>query len=285
MSPAELKEEYQLRYHVDCLERADKAGLLRGRRILEVGGALPEGLVLGHYGASAWTAVDYRSAYSSQFAGVNVGARATVLQDGSPPALDGQYLSYDGDASSLPASFDREFDVVVSLATFEHIGDLGGALRRMRAALRPGGVLVAQVGPIWSGYRGHHIFPGHLKELGADKTDDLLDHVVPWQHLLMLPTEMGVWLTPRYGQEFADAAVEWIYGSSRLNRLFYDEYFRLFQEGGFTAAGLQVNGGRVPVGWEHALGPALAARQPGQTHFEVDSFWITLEPTSSAPQP
>jgi SAM-dependent methyltransferase len=278
MKPQELKEQFHLTYHINCLERADKANSLRGRRVLEVGGALPEALVLDHYEAAAWTSVDYRSAYSSALAGFKVGARTTMLKQDSPPAADGQYVSYDGDANSLPPSFDEAFDVVVSLATFEHIGNLVGALERMYASLRPGGVLVSQVGPVWSGFRGHHIFAGHLGKVGADKTDDLLDHIVPWQHLIMRPSDMEAWLKARYGTEYAEAAVEWIYLSPRLNRLFLDDYRTLFADAGFLGVdSIKANGAPVPAGWLETLTPLLAIRYPGRADFEVDSFWVTLE--------
>jgi SAM-dependent methyltransferase len=277
MNAAELKEAFKLTYHIDCLERAARAGHLRGARVLEVGGALPRDVVMGHYGAAAWTAVDNRSAYSSVLGGTRVGARTEVLDARSLPAAEGGYVSYDGDASSLPPSFAGAYDVVFSLATFEHIADLGAALRHIGAALRPGGLLLAQVGPIWSGWRGHHVFPGHLGS-DADKTDDLLDHMVPWQHLIMQPGDMQAWLTTRYGAAYAENAVGWIYESPRLNRLFYEDYVELFAAAGLrTTAALQPNGARVPAGWDRTLLGLVKTLHRANSAFEVDSFWVTLE--------
>ena len=281
-NPQELKSQFELTYQVDCLERAARDDNLGGRRVLEIGGSLPERLVLDHYGAAAWTSVDHRSAYSSAMGGeARVPPRATVLESDSLPARDGHYVAYDGDAKSLPPSFDGAFDVVFSIAAFEHIADLASALQRMYAALRPGGVLLPHVGPVWSGFRGHHIFSGHLKHLGpgnAEKTDDLLDRLVPWQHLIMGPTETQAWLTARYGADYAAAAVDWIYESPRINRLSFDDYRRLFAETGFLGIDrLRPSGAPVPAGWLETLAPLLAIRHPGRTSFEIDCFWATLK--------
>jgi SAM-dependent methyltransferase len=275
MSVAVLQDTFNLTYQIDSLERAAKGGHLTANRVLEVGGALPRELVLGHYRAASWTAVDHRSAYSSALAGTNVGARTTVLEPSSKPATDGSYIAYDGDAATLPATFDGQFDVVISLATFEHVANLGAALSRMRFALKPRGILLAQVGPVWSGWRGHHVFRGHLGA-HAEKSDDMLERLVPWQHLIMRPPDMESWLASRYGPEFAESAVHWIYESPRLNRLFFEDYVEIFASSGLTELGLQPNGARVPAGWQPTLDKLLTMRHPGRRAFDVDSFWATL---------
>jgi SAM-dependent methyltransferase len=278
--PADLKAQFNLSYHVDCLERAARGEHLHGSCVLEIGGALPPELVLGHYRAAAWTAVDNRSAYSSMLARQHVGARVSELGASSTPAPDGGYLAYDGDAASLPDSFASAFDIVISLATFEHVENLPAALAHIRAALKPGGLLLAQVGPVWSGWRGHHVFPGHLD---SEKTDDLLDHLVPWQHLVMSSSEMRQWLGNRYGPEFADTAVDWIYESPRLNRLFFEDYERMFAVAGLETRALESRGAPVPQGWETTLRPLLTSRYPRNRAFQIDCFWAVLAaPTTVA---
>lgn len=272
-SPAELKAEFKLSYHIDCLERAARS--VYGSSVLEIGGTLPRELVIEHYQVGAWTAVDNRSSYASMLAGEDVGARMRILDESSTPASDGGYASYDGDAAALPESFEGAFDVVISLATFEHVQHLPTALDHMRRALKPGGRILAQVGPVWSGWRGHHVFPGHLGP-DSDKTEDLLQRMTPWQHLIMPPSDMHAWLTDRYGADFADRAVDWILRSPRLNRLFFEDYQRMFAAAGLQTLRLTPNGAPISRGWEVALRPALTAHHAWNRAFDIDSFWVAL---------
>jgi SAM-dependent methyltransferase len=277
----ELRERFGLTYHVTYLDRAAREGFVRGQRVLEIGGSLPEGLVIGHYEATSWTAVDYRSAYSSALAGgTTVAPQVEVLREHSSPAAEGAHAMFDGDAASLPSSFETAFDVVFSLATFEHIGDVPKALERIYAVLRPGGHLVAQIGPVWSGLRGHHVFPGHLAHLAPDyaqKTGDLFDRMIPWQHLIMGPPEMRAWLTHRYGAGYAEACVDWIYESPRINRLYFEDYRTLFEDAGFRGIeSIRSSGAPLPPGWLETLLPLLAMRHPGRS-FDIDCFWMVLQ--------
>lgn len=264
----DLKEKYGLTYHTQRLNAA--ADLLEGARVLEVGGALPREVVVGYYGARSWTAVDDISAYAQAAQGS--GWRAPDLRRldaEAVPAQDGENAVYDGDAGDLPESFADAFDVVFSLATFEHVIGLERLLQKTVMALRSGGLLLTQVGPIWTGWRGHHIFPGYFAP-DEDKTADMLDRMVPWQHLLMSPQGMREWLAGRYGDEFAGTAAAAIYESERLNRLPLDEYRRMFAEAGFETLHFEPNGESPPAAWADALTPRLPAGA------EVDCFWAVL---------
>ena len=61
--PRQLKTRYKRSYHVDCLERMRSAGAIAGSLVLEIGGALPSGLVIDAYGAASWTSVDLVAQY------------------------------------------------------------------------------------------------------------------------------------------------------------------------------------------------------------------------------
>jgi SAM-dependent methyltransferase len=68
-------------------------------------------------------------------------------------------------AESLPLP-DASVDLVASFQTFEHVRDLAQVLREIRRALRPGGLLFAQVPNYASFYEAHY---GVLAPLGAGK--------------------------------------------------------------------------------------------------------------------
>ncbi|GFK93354.1 Ubiquinone biosynthesis O-methyltransferase [Fundidesulfovibrio magnetotacticus] len=62
------------------------------------------------------------------------------------------------------------FDAAYSWSVFEHLADIPAALEALRAALRPGGLCLIQIEPLY-----HSPYGSHLQRL----TD------IPWGHLLM----------------------------------------------------------------------------------------------------
>lgn len=272
--PELLKAKYKLSYHVDCLERLRSAGAIRGARVLEVGGALPGSLVIDTYGAASWTSVDLVAEYSRM-----IGLRKSLeqrLAGTSLPARAGEWISYDGRGSALPATFNGAFDVCVSIATFEHILDLGATLAAIRQALTPSGRLFAQVGPIWSSWRGHHVFPDYYAPHQA-QTKDMLSRVAPWQHLVMTEGEFEAWAKRHYGPEFARIASTSVYRSQRLNRLMYADYLSAFKRAGFAARGeIQPNGSAVPSEWSTGWQDTVRRGRDIASRLDVDCFWAEL---------
>ena len=166
----------------------------------------------------------------------------TPLTDASVPAPEGGHVTLDGDASALPGTLRAgTFDVVLSIAAFEHIADLPQALRQAREALRPEGTLLAQVGPVWTGWRGHYVFAEYF---GGDRDK--------------------TWLEGRYGAGFA------------RDRLTFSDYGRAFTAAGFEQVDMVVNGAPAPQEWRRALTPALREVCRGESRFDVDCFWVTL---------
>ena len=270
--PAALRREFNLSYHVDSLLRLNDLVPLSGLRVLEVGGALPPGLVNDVFGTKTWLSVDDRSAYLSSMAGSHSRREASAVQGLDPEALNAPWMALDGRAHDIPASADGHFDLVVSLATLEHVSALPLLLRRMAALLRPGGSAWCLVGPIWSGYRGHHVYPDYFAP-HRDKTAALLREMQPWQHLWMSSMEFYKWLDAGWGAEFADIVHYNIFESSRLNRLFYPDY-----EIAFTLSGLKTAFFRP---WP--MQPAnlrnldvVQARFPQSQGFQIDGFEILL---------
>ncbi len=272
--PAQLKTKYKLSYHVDCLERMRAAGAIAGARVLEVGGALPRGLVIDTYDAASWTSVDLLTEYSMM-----LGLKKSLeqnLSDTSMPAKAAEWKSYDGRASAIPTTFDRAFDVCVSIATFEHILDLEATLTAIRRALAPSGRLFAQVGPIWSSWRGHHVFPDYFAP-HQELTKDFLGRMAPWQHLIMNEAEFETWAKRLYGAKFASTACTSIYRSQRLNRLLFADYLTAFRKAGFAMRGeIQPNGSAVPPEWSQNWQDTVRRGKGIASRLDLDCFWVEL---------
>jgi len=156
-----LQREYGLSYHVPYALQAEELVGLRGKRVLEVGGSLPEGFARDALGAAQWIAVEEMS-YWGALPSLSDGSRPAEvpirrLVEGTNPADLRTYEVLNGDVEDLPAGLEGHFDLVFSIAAFEHILRMSLAPDRMRAPLRSGGWLCTLFSPIWSAHDGHHL--------------------------------------------------------------------------------------------------------------------------------
>ena len=148
---------------------------------------------------------------------------------------------------------DESFDLVYSLATFEHIHDLPGALAQMRRVLVPGGLVVSVWSPIWNGFNGHH----YGSMLGHPDDSDIN---LPWAHHILGPTRMREYLVAgeSFSPQEADRAVGEIYESPSLNRLCYGDYRRILAASGLEPVAIE--GVRVDfAGLLHRVEEQIAA--------------------------
>lgn len=120
-----------------------------------------------------------------------------------------------GDITDLqyPDSF---FDIVISVASFEHICDINKALFQIKRVLKPYGKFFTMFGPIWTSIVGHHYL--FYEESWAKL-------IPPWGHLWMKEDEMLAYLEPLVGNESAQVACTRIYRSSGINRVSRKEYY------------------------------------------------------------
>jgi ubiquinone/menaquinone biosynthesis C-methylase UbiE len=106
---------------------------------------------------------------------------------------------------------DSEFDAIVTMSTFEHIGDLRKTLLEFQRVLKPEGLILISFEPIWTCSYGHHLH--HLGEISQLVPD--------WAHLLWNRQEMGDYLRPRWPANApltVEEACHWIYEGDALNR-------------------------------------------------------------------
>ncbi len=196
-------------YHVDFFQEHLADLPLAGKRVLEIG--------VGSGGELLRLLQDHEPAIEElvginkdDYGAVDVGSRARLVE---------------ADVCAM-AFAEHEFDLVYSLATFEHVHDLQRAVQQIHRVLRPGGLLIANWSPIWNGFDGHH-YGATVKETQAIE--------LPWAHLIFDRTTLPAYLVDGEGfdRSHARKATEAIYESDWLNRQSLRAYRAAFAHPGF----------------------------------------------------
>lgn len=179
------------------------------------------------------------------------------------------------DARRLPFP-DNSISAMLSITAFEHVHDFDVALREMHRVLVPGGLLYADFGPIWSCSIGHHVF-AIVDGVEARHWKPGRNPVPHFAHLLMSRAELQAavlctrWVFP----QLAEAILSWIYDEDGVNRLFYEDYVRLFCASPFTVEQLTPVREHVPREIQKRLEQAC----PGYTDFSVRMAEVVLRKT------
>ncbi len=187
-----LKARYGLDYHVLYALAAEQKIGLRGKRVLEAGGSLPSEFVFNEIGAKQWIGIEEPNWRRNPLEnGKFTSARHHELDRlkglgdvRNAEELD-SYAVLAGAMEELPNALYGHFDVIFSIAAFEHFLKFPAALEKMYRALRPGGRLFAIIAPIWSAHDGHHL-PLTVDESGVAMNFHS-SPIPPWGHLLMRP--------------------------------------------------------------------------------------------------
>lgn len=252
--------QYQAIALAELFDKTD----IRGKKILEVGGSnLPRELVFGECGASEWVSVDILG--SGYYQVKNQGAhyeREGIHSIQEIAGLVGtrDYLIFDGCiemAQGLPSGY---FDVVLSITSFEHILRFNSAMAQIMRAKKADGVLFSYHGPLWSSYCGHHIWVDD--ELNFNKRGTVPD----FGHLILAPPEMFKEIERTFGTERAEEAVQQIYHSPRINRLFFEDYEMYFQMAGMSDLSVQAYGSED---LDRTILSMLRRMYPGRSNFSA----------------
>lgn len=141
--------------------------------------------------------------------------------------IDGTFLGFQ----------DKTFDFVYSLNVCEHVNNLSKYIEEQLRVLKDSGYCYAKWEPVWSSPRGHHIHDDMVKdwenEYKIEKTNYLNDgeFIKNWSHLLLSKDEMFECLMPKLkNKELVKHIVEYIYESTDINRLFFDEVEEIFSK-------------------------------------------------------
>lgn len=176
---------------------------LEGARVIEIGGSIaPERTKA--VGVREWHAVDPLNT--------------------SGNSDDRQYVRHQRSASSIPVE-DGYFDFGFSSNAFEHIKDIPSALKEVARLLRPGGVLYSHFGPIWSAPDGHHLEAVLAGECFEFWRNSVIPH---WAHLALDELSLTKVLSDIVPSGLAKEVAEWVFHSSWLNRLSFEDYLTAF---------------------------------------------------------
>jgi SAM-dependent methyltransferase len=237
-----LAAKHGLSYQVPYVLAAEAAIGLRGKRVLEVGGTLPAGLVLDDLGVERWIGVEAREPFTEEYRltteAIPDHAPVRKLRGFSEPASLARYEVLDGFIEDLPPALEGQFDAIFSIACFEHILRFPSALDSMYRALRPGGKLFTRFAPIWSSHDGHHLPP--VVDKAGQRFDFSRSPIPPWGHLLLRPPQLYRHLLQFTDPEAASAMVYFTHQSSVLNRLFVEDYVDYVQQSRFKAEVFQL---------------------------------------------
>lgn len=209
---------YQARAVEKFLKIAGDRGLLR--RVLEVGSD-EQGEVAAHLQANGAHLVVGINPSSGAWRAVNA-PRANLLVQ--------------ADARAIPVK-ESSIDAMFSVATLKHINDLELAMSEFHRTLRPGGILFVDFGPIWSSSVGHHVY-AKVGEQEARHWKPGLNPVPDFGHLLYSPSQLRSRLLQKCSPELTEAIVEWIYQAQDINRLFFEDYLRIFESSPFELESL-----------------------------------------------
>lgn len=266
---ATLRDEYGLGYQIDFLANINLAHSLEGKRVLEIGGTnLPRELVMGEFGAKQWVGIEPFGTEDPRQRNKHYRAERIFSVDEDPAKiLAADYAIVDGDVKMM--KFLDNFDVVVSIAAFEHVLKFGGMLDRVYDALSPGGHLESLYMPIWPCPNGHHLWG--IKDKAGVEYNFGSYIIPPWGHLLMTPPQLRQYLLTKTDPDCADDIVHFTYHDPVINRLFVEDYAAYLDASRFPTKSLVKLGQTAIPDWVQAR---LAATFPGRTQFDHNTLFM-----------
>ncbi len=277
------QHEFGLTYHVPYALHCDQLIGFSAKRILEVGGSLPPGFVFDYLEAESWTALETSEYENALIEASGITHQGTVLkQDHKAIPLsdnfgpgDENYNFFLGNIENLPDAFCERFDLVFSIASFEHILRFPEALERMYFALRPEGKVFSIFSPIWSAHNGHHL--PKITDKSGRECNGVNCPIPPWSHLLMRPPEMYQHLRNHTDKDTASLMVYYIYNAPVLNRLFTEDYIEYFKQCPFEIERLDLT---HPIEIDQKVERQLSKIHPRHKHFANGGILVVLRKTS-----
>lgn len=187
---------------------------LRGASVAEIGGSVPIDWI-EQCGAAMWHAIDPHR----------------------EPSVSGRRRVLRARAEQIPLP-DAGVDAVFSSNAFQFL-DIAATLAQVRRVLRPGGLLYAHFGPIWSAVDGHQL--EYVRYGGRDLVfwrDTLLP---PWAHLAYGREELAGLLATALPSDLVDLLIWHVFDSATVNRLFYEDYVTMALDSGLLLVELRAS--------------------------------------------
>ncbi len=176
-----------------------------------------------------------------------------------------------GDVRALEFE-DESLTFVFSVAVFEHLTDFPRCLSEMYRVLKPGGFLYAHFGPIWSSSLGHHVC-AYANGEEARHWDPRKNPVPNFAHLLLGRQELERVLRGKVSDALLREILVWIYDSTDINRLFYEDYVRMLRESDFSIEHFSDDEEYVDA----KIIKELCSRYPGFNKFSVRNMEVLLK--------
>lgn len=268
---ANYQKVFNLSYHLNYLEVCRQRIPLQGLDVLEVGGACPPSLVIDQLGCNSWTGVEAPS-YDEELGKANQFHRNAGDRD-QQQRHQGRYRHLYLNIEEISQDHYGQYDLIFSIACFEHIARLPLALEVMHRCLRPGGKLFTMHSPIWSAFDGHHL-PVGIPERFDRNDPDRKQIFAPWGHLLQTRQQTYQDISNRFDREFAEEIIYYTYNSNHINRYFSEDYLCIFKASSFDVIEHQIT---FPFNPTSALQLALERRWPGYTQFSNNGILAILE--------
>ena len=240
---SECQFKFNLSYHVPFAYWCQQLVGFEDKDVLEVGGSLPEEFVLTYLRVKSWTALESPDfeVYLDRVASAAEGSKLGKVDYSIFGFTDRELSNYNflaGYIEELPPAYYRKYDLIFSIAAFEHIHKFPLALEKMFLALKPGGELFSVFTPIWSAHDGHHLPP--ITEPNNGRTFNFQNSPIPpWGHLLMRPPELCRYLYQYTDKETADSIVYYVYNSPHINRFFTEDYVKFIDQSSFKVKRLE----------------------------------------------
>jgi SAM-dependent methyltransferase len=265
-----LRKHFNLSYHINYLDIFCQKISIRGMNVLEVGGALPATLVIDHLGCNSWTAVEAPS-YDQELGKVNQ-YHQNLAEEKRLLEIGQRYRRYYCNIEDLGDEELESYDVIFSIACFEHVNRLPSALKKMLQCLKPGGTLFTMHSPIWSAFDGHHLPIGIPKRFETQMPHQKYIFL-PWGHLLQSRSQTYMDISTRFDCSFAEEVIYYTYNSNHINRYFSEDYRVLFDASGFEVADYRLTFPRHPPAEIQA---ALESRYPAYKEFSNNGIYAIL---------
>lgn len=218
-----IKSNNLLDYHLDFIRNLTSKYDLKNKVILEIG--CGKGEMLKHI------ASNYKPKYMVDI--------DPMISDVYKAEEGSHWKICKGDALKLEFP-DQSFDIVISVAAFEHISDLDRCLSEIKRVLKPGGIFYTEYGPIWSCIIGHHC-RNWIKE-------EVLK-IPPWAHLYMSEQELYQYVKEHYSEEDAGYICKMVFHYDGVNRIDIKEMKESFQKSGMEIVELTENKLVNRLGW------------------------------------
>lgn len=220
-----------LTYHIPILKDFRTKVDFKNKTILEIGGGnIPKDYMF-FYGAKKYICLDNISEWWNGY--IYESDKEVIGVDASIEAFEKEEsFIIDGRVENIPDFFYNKFDIIISIATFEHVSNLEESLNIIYKLLSNNGSLLSTFGPIYSCANGHHFwFNDEYNYENKNIANDLKFFHLIYSYDEAKEAIKNIFTTEKYGdlsEKLQEHFLEESYKSNFINKLMYNDYIRIF---------------------------------------------------------